>query len=132
MKIEYGSAYNNQESIATSAQFEDFQFPKSQWISTSRSQFLRSLLPPPTEKYAFTHGDVRRANIMVKLNDAIEVNDEFKYIVSGIIDWENSNFYPEHHESGRILTTFDVRSQDDWYAYLPASISPARYLSNGL
>jgi aminoglycoside phosphotransferase (APT) family kinase protein len=38
----------------------------------------------------FTHGDVRADNIMVKRDP--DIND--RYVVTGIIDWEFSGFYP--------------------------------------
>ncbi|PVH87201.1 hypothetical protein DL98DRAFT_544967 [Cadophora sp. DSE1049] len=115
------SPHHSAEIITTPAQFEDFRFSADHRASTSWITFLRSFLPPSTEDCVFTHGDVRPANIMVK------TDDENNYIVSGIIDWEDSGFYPDYFESTRLLFTFYMLSDTDWYAYLPACISPARH-----
>lgn len=114
-------SHSSKEIITTPAQFEDFRFSVSQRASTSWITFLRSLLPHPAEDCVFTHGDVRPANIMVK------TDDDNNYVASGIIDWEDSGFYPEYFESTRVLFLFYMHSNTDWYAYLPACISPARH-----
>jgi hypothetical protein len=106
--------------ITTTAEFEDFQFSASHRGSRSWVNFLRSLLPVAEEGSVFTHGDVRTANIMVKLDDCNN------YVVTGIIDWEYSGFYPDYYESSKILFLFDMCTETDWYAYLPACIAPAR------
>lgn len=113
---------HDQQQVTTISAFEDFQFsvddypPSQAWTS-----FLRSFLPPPSDKVVFTHGDVRPANIMVKL----DADDN--YTVSGIIDWETSGFYPEYLESMQVLHLFDRNVENDWYKYLPQCISPARH-----
>jgi aminoglycoside phosphotransferase (APT) family kinase protein len=108
--------------IKTIEAFEDFRFtadsqpPNQAWIN-----FLRSFLPPPSGDSVFTHGDVRTANIMVKQNDSVN------YTVTGIIDWETSGFSPDYFESSKVLYLFDRNVQDDWYAYMPACIAPAKH-----
>jgi len=121
VKDDHREPHRSEEIITTSAQFEDFQFSVSHGASTSWITFLRSFLPRPIEDCVFTHGDVRMANIIVK------ADDDNNYVVSGIIDWEDSGFYPEYFESTKLLFTFTMHTETDWYAYLPASISPARH-----
>lgn len=70
----------------------------------------------------FTHGDVRTANIMVE-KDA----ESNHYTVTGIIDWEDSGFYPAYHESTVITQNLSPIEDDDWYLYLPQSISPSEF-----
>ena len=111
------------QQINTLSAFEDFQFsvntlPPSPAFTT----FLRSFLPPANIQCVFTHGDVRPANIMVEQD-----TDSGTYIVSGIIDWEMSGFYPEYMESMQVLHLFDRNVGSDWYHYLPHCISPARH-----
>jgi len=89
--------------------------------TTSWVNFLRSFLPAPKDTVVFAHGDLRPANIMVTLRN------DGNYELSGVIDWEDSGFYPEYHESTSLLYTFGMRSEDDWYAYLPPSISPVNH-----
>lgn len=113
--------HRSKEVITTVAQFEDFQFSACTRASTSWVLFLRSFLPHPTEDTVFTHGDIWLANIMARMDN------DGNYVVSGIIDWENSGFYPESHESTRLLDGFTRRCETDWPNYLPACISPARY-----
>lgn len=113
-------SHRSDKVIITTAEFEDFQFSVSHHGSRSWVNFLRSLLPVAEEGSVFTHGDVRTANIMVKLDDCNN------YVVTGIIDWEDSGFYPDYHESAKILFTFNMLTESDWCAYLPACIAPAR------
>lgn len=106
--------------VNTVAQFEDLQFSESCGATTSWITFLRSFLPPPTEGLVFTHGDIKMANIMVK-----KIDDGF-YTLSGVIDWETSGFYPESFEASK-LWVLTMHSEEDWFAYLPPCISPARH-----
>lgn len=76
-----------------------------------------------THESVFTHGDVRTDNIMVKKDP-----DTDDYVVTGIIDWEDSGFYPAWHECIVLTRTLSVvDDDDDWYLYLPESISPLNY-----
>jgi hypothetical protein len=108
------------ERISTVAQFEDFQFSMPPHNGSSWVKFLRSLLPPALPTTVFTHGDVRTANIMV------DINETGKYVVTGIIDWETSGFYPDYFEATKILYLFTVHHESDWWQYLPPCIAPAK------
>ncbi|KAG4430155.1 hypothetical protein IFR05_014365 [Cadophora sp. M221] len=121
VKEDHRFSHSSKGIITTPEQFKDFRFSVSQAASTSWITFFRSFLPRPKEDCVFTHGDVRLANIMVK------TDDDNNFVVSGIIDWEDSGFYPEYFESTRVLYMFCMDSDVDWYAYLPACISPARH-----
>jgi hypothetical protein len=53
-----------------------------------------------------------------------------EYVVTGIIDWEESGFYPAWFEASKVLYTFceDGREEmQDWWRYVPDCIAPARY-----
>lgn len=60
-------------------------------------------------------------------NIMVDLNQNADYVVSGNLDWETSGFYPEHFEASRILGSFNLRSEPDWFAYLPDSVSPKNY-----
>ncbi|KAJ6034784.1 hypothetical protein N7460_008959 [Penicillium canescens] len=107
--------------ISTAAGFEDFRYSAPHHGSTTYATFLRSFLTDSIQGSVFTHGDVRKDNILVKLNQ------DNVWIVTGIIDWEDSGFYPECHECTQLTRTLSVTEEDDWYLYLPASISPLQF-----
>jgi hypothetical protein len=53
-----------------------------------------------------------------------------EYVVTGIIDWEESGFYPAWFEASKVLYTFceDGREEmQDWWRYVPDCIAQARY-----
>ncbi|KAF4632339.1 hypothetical protein G7Y89_g5789 [Cudoniella acicularis] len=109
--------------LNTISAFEDFFFtvdgpypPSPSW-----TRFLRSFLPSLEKEPVFTHGDLRTANIMVKPDDA------GSFVVTGIIDWECSGFYPDYHESTQVLFLFNSNVENDWYQYVQDCIAPARY-----
>ena len=62
-------------------------------------------------RIVLTHGDFHPRNIMVKHT-----------IVTGIIDWEYSGWYPEYWEYIKALTA--VEPVDDWWRYLSAIVGP--------
>lgn len=111
--------------ITTAVQFSDLQFSARHYGSSTYVEFLRSFLEndPSTSMpgSVFTHGDIRTANIMVK-QDA-----NGRYIVTGILDWEYSGFYPEYYECIGLTRTLSLVDEDDWYLYLPESISPSQF-----
>ncbi|KAJ5130282.1 uncharacterized protein N7515_006321 [Penicillium bovifimosum] len=107
--------------VSTAAEFEDFRYSAPHHGSTTYANFLRSFLTDPVQGSVFTHGDVRQDNILVKLNQ------DNVWIVTGIIDWEDSGFYPEYHECTELTRTMSLTEEDDWYLYLPASISPLQF-----
>ena len=59
----------------------------------------------------FTHGDLRLANIMVHNGS-----------VSGIVDWEQGGWYPEHWEFCRALHIWQW--QHDWTDYMLQVFQP--------
>ncbi|KUL81566.1 hypothetical protein ZTR_09938 [Talaromyces verruculosus] len=113
--------------ITTIAQFNELQFSAVHHGSSTYVKFLRSFLKHDnsstlTHGSVFTHGDVRTDNIMVKKD-----TDTGGYVVTGIIDWEDSGFYPAYHECTVLTRTLSLVDDDDWYLYLPESISPLKY-----
>jgi hypothetical protein len=115
------SEFPHPEIIDTAADFEDFQFSAPHHGSSSYVHFLRSFLSEPARGSVLTHGDVRQDNIMVQMEE------NGTCVVTGIIDWEDSGFYPEHHESITLTRTLSVRDEDDWYLYLPPCIAPSKF-----
>jgi len=106
--------------VKTAKEFEDFRFSFSSYPTLSYRTFLRSFLPPEEEEESvLTHGDIAPRNIIVDC----DANGWFS--VTGIIDWEDSGFYPASFESTKILYTFTESSEDDWYMYVPPCIAPA-------
>ncbi|RMJ25170.1 Phosphotransferase enzyme family [Aspergillus sp. HF37] len=114
--------------ITTIREFSDLQFSASHHGSNTYVKLLRSLLEhdnsnsihgPPV----FTHGDVRTDNIMVKQDPSINGH----FIITGIIDWEDSGFYPVYYECTTLTRTLSLVDEDDWYLYLPRSISPSKF-----
>ncbi|KAI9761007.1 MAG: hypothetical protein M4579_001270 [Chaenotheca gracillima] len=106
--------------------FEDLQFSNPHFGGSVFIKFLRRLPHPGSSESVFTHGDVRPANIMVKFTK------DGHYLVTGIIDWENSGFYPEHYESTKITNCMATNEEWDWYLFLPPCISPVRYPTSWL
>ncbi|KAH8795578.1 phosphotransferase family protein [Hyaloscypha finlandica] len=119
-KDNHRESHMSREIISTVAQFEDFQFSIPPHDGSSWVKFLRSLLPPALSTTVFTHGDVRPANTMV------DINESGKYLVTGIIDWETSGFYPDYFEPAKILFLFPMDQASDWWQYLLPCIAPAR------
>lgn len=105
--------------------FETFLFSSSHPGGSVFVKFLRQLSPSSTNhpgpRIVFTHGDLRPDNIMV------ELADDNKYMVSGILDWEYSGFYPDYYESVRCTNCLGPYEEDDWFLYLPECVSPNTY-----
>jgi hypothetical protein len=57
----------------------------------------------------------------------VELADNNKYMVSRILDWEYSGFYPDYHESVRCTNCPSPYEEDDWFFYLPECVSPKLY-----
>ncbi|KAF7630275.1 hypothetical protein AFLA_010902 [Aspergillus flavus NRRL3357] len=91
------------KNITTTKEFNSLQFSARHYGSTTYVKLLRSFLEYDNSTLipgsVFTHGDVRINNIMVKK----EPSPSGEYIVTGIIE------------------------EDDWYLYLPESISPSKF-----
>lgn len=111
----------NTEPIMNVTQFEDFIFAGSKTASPMYTELLRGLVPTSPAKCVFTHGDIRPANIMV------EADEDGTWRIISIIDWEASGFYPEYWECVKMTNNLTPRDNDDWYKYLPKSLSPSRY-----
>ncbi|KAH8689044.1 hypothetical protein BGW36DRAFT_420989 [Talaromyces proteolyticus] len=112
--------------ITTATQFNELQFSAVHHGSATYVKLLRSFLENDystlTHGLVFTHGDVRTENIIVKKDPSID-----GYVVTGIIDWGDSGFYPAYHESTVLTRTLSLVDDDDWYLYLPEYISPLKY-----
>ncbi|KAJ5804563.1 uncharacterized protein N7518_000866 [Penicillium psychrosexuale] len=110
--------------IVSLEDFETFLFSSPHPGGNVFIKFLRQLSPSVTNhsgpRIVFTHGDIRPDNITVKLTD----ND---YMVSGILDWEYSGFYPDYYESVRCTNCLRPYEEDDWFLYLPDCVSPTIY-----
>ena len=104
--------------------FETFLFSSSHSGGNVFVKFLRQLAPSFTNRsgprIVFTHGDIRPDNIMVELANN-------KYMISGILDWEYSGFYPDYYESVRCTNCLSPYEEDDWFLYLPECVSPNIY-----
>jgi hypothetical protein len=113
--------------ITTTKGFNDLQFSARHHGSATYVRLLRYLLEHDTSTLehgsVFTHGDVRTANIMVKQDPG----SSDQYVVTGIIDWEDSGFYPLYYECTALTRTLSLVEEDDWYLYLPESISPSKF-----
>ncbi|RAK98799.1 aminoglycoside phosphotransferase family protein [Aspergillus ibericus CBS 121593] len=113
--------------ITTTKGFNDLQFSARHHGSNTYVRLLRSFLEHDPSLLAngsvFTHGDVRTANIMVKQDPSRGV----QYVITGIIDWEDSGFYPFYYECTVLTRTLSLVDENDWYFYLPQSISPLKF-----
>ncbi|KAB5542846.1 kinase-like domain-containing protein [Coniochaeta sp. 2T2.1] len=109
------------EPILDAGQFEDFIFSGSKTASPLYTRLLRSLVPVETRKCVFTHGDVRPANIMVDLDN------QGAWRVVGVIDWEQSGFYPGYWECVKVTNNLTSTDRFDWYDHLPSCLSPSQY-----
>ena len=117
----------SQRPLFTNSEFWDFQYSEAPVGSHTYLEHLRRLTVPfQAPNCVFTHGDVRKANIIMQLTDGGE------YRVSGIIDWEMSGFYPEDFECTKITNTLATNETDDWYLHLPRCICPAKFPSRWL
>lgn len=124
---EYRLSINPQKTvIATAREFDSLQFSKPHHGSRSYIALLRSFLAEENAALrgsVFTHGDFKKTNIMV----AQDQENDHAWTVTGIIDWEDSGFYPEYYESTTLTGNLSLVAEDDWYLYLPESISPLKY-----
>ncbi|PLB47575.1 kinase-like protein [Aspergillus steynii IBT 23096] len=73
--------------------------------------FLSGMLSQNTHQIVFTHGDLHHPNTMVKDG-----------VVSGIVDWEFSGWYPEYWEFIKALYIWQW--QNDWFDYLVQILRP--------
>ncbi|KAJ5306256.1 hypothetical protein N7508_005271 [Penicillium antarcticum] len=105
--------------------FETFLFSSSHPGGDVFVKFLRRLSLYFTAhsgpRIVFTHGDLRPDNVMV------ELADNNQYMISGILDWEYSGFYPDYYESVRCTNCLSPYEENDWFLYLPECVSPNIY-----
>ncbi|RAH40234.1 uncharacterized protein BO95DRAFT_448118 [Aspergillus brunneoviolaceus CBS 621.78] len=110
--------------ILTVEEFEGFLFNSDRAGGEVFVELLRQLSPAtqsPSPAVVFTHGDLRPENIAVKYE-----NNEL--IVSELIDWEYSRFYPEYYEAIRCTNCMAPYDENDWHLFIPDCVSPKRYM----
>jgi aminoglycoside phosphotransferase (APT) family kinase protein len=107
--------------VLDAKQFEDFIFTGSKTASPMYTQFLRRMIPASPARIVFTHGDIRPANIMV------DKSDGGPWTVVALVDWDFSGFYPEYWECVKMTNNLTPSDRDDWYMFLPDSVSQQRY-----
>ncbi|EFW23124.1 conserved hypothetical protein [Coccidioides posadasii str. Silveira] len=113
----------SEKPIRSLVEFEEFLFSSPHPGGQVFTELLRQLYPTqPTEmKIVFTHGDLRPDNITVDMDDCNQ------WIVTGLLVWEYSGFYPEYCEAFKCTNCLAPYKEDDWYLFLPDCISPKRY-----
>ncbi|OJD20253.1 hypothetical protein ACJ73_08412 [Blastomyces percursus] len=112
--------------ITTASQFDELQFSAKHRASPSYVKLLRCFLEDQNKTLqgsVFTHGDLKKCNIMVREDS----ENADAYTVTGIIDWEDSGFYPEYYECTTLSNAQSINVDDDWYLYVPDCISPLRF-----
>lgn len=109
--------------IKTTTEFEEFLFSSSRPGGLVFVQLLQQLSPHlhSTPRVVFTHGDIRPDNITV------EIINHNHCVVTGILDWEYSGFYPDYYEAVRCTNCLASYEDNDWFLFLPECISPSRY-----
>ncbi|KAL4788784.1 hypothetical protein BDV19DRAFT_383632 [Aspergillus venezuelensis] len=71
---------------------------------------MKELHPPASScRIVLAHGDLRPANITV------EMVEDHSYIVTRLIEWEYSGFYPECCEAAKITNCLSPHEEDDWW-----------------
>lgn len=114
------------EDINTARDYNNLQFSARHRDSKTYVKFLRSFLEDKCATMrgsVFTHGDIRRDNIMVKQDPS----NNNAYVVAGIIDWENSRFYLNYQESTMLASTLSLVNENNWFLYIWKCISPFRF-----
>ena len=84
-------------------------------ISSGYKAWIESMLRT-NHRIVFTHGDLHPRNIMVA------DSQDGGIILSGLLDWEASGFYPEYWEHLKAVNTRDTRDDSDWWSHLPPAI----------
>lgn len=113
----------SEKPIRSLAEFEEFLFSSPHPGGQVFVELLRQLYPrqPEEMKIVFTHGDLRPDNI------AVDMDHRNQWVVTGLLDWEYSGFYPEYCETFKCTNCIAPYEEDDWYLFLPDCISPKRY-----
>ena len=93
--------------IHDSTEFENFLFSNPSFGGSVYIAILRGLLVHRASNCVFTHGDVRPANIIV------QPNSDGNYLITGLIDWETSGFYPDYFECIKATNNMSALETDD-------------------
>lgn len=117
-----GEVRKSPKPISTSLEFHKYSTALADWdlAESPYMVLLHSTVPPPEPGSVFTHGELRTGNIMV------DKDENGQYLVTGIIDWEFSGFYPEYQESVSMTRYTRFGMDDDWCLYLPDVVAPQR------
>lgn len=127
--------------ITTAREFDAWQFSVQHRASPSYVRLLEAFLAEDRARLrgaVFTHGDLKKENILVLPTtddgDGADTGTDTStdiagWRLSGIIDWEDSGFYPDYYESTTLANWLDVDAEhdDDWFLYLPDVVSPLRW-----
>ena len=106
----------------TAADFANFLFTHDGNANPTYVRFLRSFLPKADNSpIVFTHGDFRPANILAR------IQSDGSCLITSLIDWENSGFYPDYFECMKCTTLLTPMGTSDWFEYLPPCISPLQH-----
>ena len=111
----------SEQPIHNAVEFRDFLFSKPHFGTPAYNSLLQNLLVERSVAIVFSHGDLRPENILV------QSNKRGLYVITGIIDWEKSGFYPEYFESLKATSNMSPSDADDWYLYLPAYAAPKNF-----
>ncbi|KAF2453079.1 hypothetical protein BDY21DRAFT_388298 [Lineolata rhizophorae] len=103
--------------IWTVQQFDDWQFSNPHFGSQIYINVIRRLSPPLSQNVVFSHNDLRTENVMVSIEDG-------RCVITGIVDWEYSGFYPEHYECTKVMNSIQPNEDCDWFLFIPDCISP--------
>ncbi|KAL5332705.1 hypothetical protein BJX70DRAFT_383341 [Aspergillus crustosus] len=110
--------------ISNEAEFNKFIASNPQRRNTSYIDMVRSYLKGGHE-VVLTHGDLHPRNVMVSITpgDSSDLRATSEVVVTGLLDWEMSGWYPEYWEYVKALHTINPGDGfDDWYACLPPAI----------
>jgi aminoglycoside phosphotransferase (APT) family kinase protein len=107
--------------IHTVEQHDDFLFSNARFGSQLYLGLLRKFALGTSSQVCLSHGDIRPDNIIV------QEEETGIRVVSGIIDWEFSGFYPCHYESTKATNCLGTDETSDWYEYLPELLSPVTW-----
>ena len=111
----------SQHPITSAREFDDFMFSGTRHATPSYVQYLRNFKNDLPTRCVFTHGDLHQGNIIV------ERGEDGSWQIAGIVDWENSGFYPAYWEAVKMTNCLAAMDAGDWYLYLPESVAPQRY-----
>lgn len=116
------------QDITTAKEYSDLQFTARHRGSATYVALLRAFIADSgsaatVHGSVFTHGDVRRENIMVQRDPGSDDG----YVVTGLIDWEDAGFYPTYYESTMVTVNLSVWDENDWFLYIPECISPLSF-----